>query len=487
MIRLNFQEGDIPALHPHLVESHLRGRFIGKALFEGLTRINAEGEAELAGAESVHISTCQTEYTFTLRDHHWSDGTPVSAFQYERAWKQAIAPASDCGRADLFYIIEGAKKGKEGTLPLDKVGIKALDNKTLHIKLNYAAPFFLKLIASPIFAPVERAEAEPAKFNGPFIIDTWKRNNLLVLRKNFHFWDHDKVSLERIEVQMVDDPFTALLMYEKRKIDWIGHPFCQLSSEMAIQLREKQWLRQHPIALALWIYLNNECPTLSSIKVRQSLSLAIDRSLIAGHIFPYSTPLYKPLPLCFSLCSNSLSDNNISQSKHLFEAGLKEIELPKELLPTLTLSYPNTAGHKQLAEYLQEIWGKVLGINISLKGTGWNVFRSYLEKGEYQLAISGMGALYADASEPLERFELTSPANFPRWRNPAYQEKLGLARKNPQKRACLLGEAEQLLMDEMPFIPICNFDALFAHIPQLKGYIFDHVGCLDLRWAYLER
>ncbi|MFZ0564813.1 MAG: peptide ABC transporter substrate-binding protein [Chlamydiales bacterium] len=485
-LHLNFQEGDVPTLHPHLLEGHMRGRILGKALFEGLTRINSKGEAEFAGAESVEISSSKTEYTFILRDNKWSDGSAVTAFQYEKAWKQAIAPSSDCRWADLFYVIKGAEKAKKRTLPLSEVGIKALDEKTLFVELAFPTPYFLKLIASPLFAPVIREETEPARFNGPFKLGKWKKNDLLVLKANPFFWDSDKVSLREIEIQMVDDPHTSFLMYEKQNIDWIGNPFCNLTSEMVIQLQGKGELQAKSVARTLWVYINTSHPLLSTSKIRQALSLSIDRSLIAKHIYPGNSPLYQPLPLCLSLCPNLFSDNNLKQAKRLFEEGLKEIKSTREEFPILTLSYPNTIGRKSLAEYLKETWEKTFGIQVHLEGMEWNVFLSDLEKGAFQIGMSSASALYPDPSELLERFISIKASNFSQWVHPVYQEKLKLAKKFPDQRRRYLREAEELLFEQMPFIPVYNYNALYVHNPRLKGYVLDHNGCVDFRWAYFE-
>ncbi|MFZ0565031.1 MAG: peptide ABC transporter substrate-binding protein [Chlamydiales bacterium] len=485
-LRLNFHEGDVPSLHPHFLEGHIRGRALGKALFEGLTRINSEGEAECAGAESVEISPSKTQYTFLLRDHKWSDGSKVTAFQYEKAWKQAIAPSSDCVWADLFYSIKGAEDAKRGILPLSEVGIQALDEKTLSIELAFPAPYFLKLIASSLFAPVTRDETEPTRFNGPFKVGKWTRGSLLVLKANPFFWDHEKVSLREIEIQMVEDPHTSFLMYEKQAIDWTGNPFCRLSSEMAFQLQEKGELKNKSAARALWIYINTSLPHLASSKIRQALSLSIDRSLISEHIYPGNPPLYQPLPFSLSLYPNLFSDDNLLEAKKLFEEGLKEIKLDRRAFPPLTLSYHFTAGRKPLAEYLKETWEKAFGIQILLKGAEWNVFRTDVEKGDFQMGMYGISALYPDPSELLERFGSIKIANFSQWEHPMYQEKLNLAKNLPDQRTQYLREAEELLFEQTPVIPICNFNALYAHNPKLKGFVFDHNGCVDFRWAYFE-
>ncbi|MFZ0566000.1 MAG: peptide ABC transporter substrate-binding protein, partial [Chlamydiales bacterium] len=450
MLRLNFQEGDVPTLHPHLLEGHMRGRILGKALFEGLTRINSEGKAELAGAQSIEISPSKTQYTFTLRDHKWSDGSAVTAFQYEKAWKQAIAPTSDCTRSDLFYVIKGAEKVKKRTFPLSEVGIKALDEKTLSVELAFPAPYFLKLIASPVFAPVTRDETEPTRFNGPFKVEKWERNNLLVLKANPFFWDSDKVSLREIEIQMVEDPLTSFLMYEKQKIDWNGNPFCRLSSEMVIELQEKGELQMKSVARAFWIHINTSCPFLASSKIRQALSLSLDRALIVNHIDPGNSPLFQPLPSSLSLCPNLFSDNNLLEAKKLFEEGLKEIKYSREEFPSVVLSFNINGNRKSLAEYLKETWERAFGIQIYLEETEWNILRSHLEKGEFQVGMSGESALYPDPSELLERFVSIKTANYSQWENPTYQEKLNLAKKLPDQRTQFLREAEELLFEQMP-------------------------------------
>lgn len=137
-LKLNSSE-ELPSLHPHQLVYPIRGRCVAKVLFECLTRINDQGKAELSGAKSVNISPDQLRYTFVLRANKWSDGTPVTAFHYENAWKEALSPTSTAMRADLLYMIKNAEAVKRGDLPLEAVGIKATDAETLIVDL--ASPF----------------------------------------------------------------------------------------------------------------------------------------------------------------------------------------------------------------------------------------------------------------------------------------------------------------------------------------------------------
>ncbi|MGE5196178.1 MAG: ABC transporter substrate-binding protein, partial [Anaerolineae bacterium] len=183
VLRINLQEGDPLSLHPHQ-SVEVRCLALQKALFEGLTRNNEKDQIELAAAEKVEVSPEQTVYTFTLRPHLWSNGKPVTAYHFENAWKKALSPTEICFRPEFFYVIKNARAAKLGTLPLDQVGLKAIDERTLRVELEHPAPYFLNLVSNPMFSPLFDHEKEPKVFNGPFLLKTWQRNVALELISN---------------------------------------------------------------------------------------------------------------------------------------------------------------------------------------------------------------------------------------------------------------------------------------------------------------
>ncbi|MFZ0564952.1 MAG: ABC transporter substrate-binding protein, partial [Chlamydiales bacterium] len=292
VLNLNFQEGDLPSIHPHHLEDHSRGCVLALLLYEGLTSTNEEGKVELRGAREVHISDDQTLYTFTLHSRVWSDGTPLTAYHYEKAWKQAIAPDSDCLRADLFYIIKNGMEAKKAELPLDHFGVHAIDDHTLQVELSFPVPYFLRLLAEPIFLPVLKDEKDPKYFNGPFLIKEWVRDERLCLERNPYFWDHKQISLANINISFVTDPNTVLHIYEKNAIDFIGEPLCRLSNEAMINLQKKGVLKTQYPTRFFWVFFNTEKAPFHNSKIRQALSTAISRQLITNHILAGDTPLY---------------------------------------------------------------------------------------------------------------------------------------------------------------------------------------------------
>ena len=490
ILRIDFQEGDLTSLHPHDLMIYLRGISIGKTLFEGLTRIDEEGKAQLSGAQSVEISLNGQVYTFKLRKNNWSDGSPVTAYQYEASWKEALAPVSFCPRPDLLYMLKNAAEVKKGIISIEELGVRAIDEETLQVELGRPSPHFLELLAQPICAPLQDpAEREITAFNGPFVVTEWERNSSLKLKANPHFWNKENVSLKQIDVYMVQEPETAYALYEQKEIDWIGVPLCPLSTEQIDHLKQKDVLLSKPIDRAFWLFLNTKHKTLSSPSIRKALSMAINRETIAENVFIGNNPLEKPLPssLLPSHTHETLRED-IAEANRLFNQGLEELGLSRETFPPLVITYSQQANRKQLAEYLQDAWTRALDIQVRLEPQEWNVLRTNLGTGQFEISGAFEASFYHDPLELMERMVTLNSGNFPQWVFPLYQQKISSASQevDDEQRLHLLSEAEDILMEQMPFIPISSDKFLFAHHPKLKGYTFDSVGAIDFSYASLK-
>jgi oligopeptide transport system substrate-binding protein len=490
-LKVNFQEGDLPSLHPHDLVIYLRGLSLAKVLFEPLTRVNYKGEIELAGAKKVELSEDQLRYTFTLRDHCWSDGTPVTAYHYEEAWKSLLSPLSTCSRSELFYCIKNAEEAKKGEMLLESVGIKAADFETLVIDLAYPSPYFLELTSQCIAVPlIDADKKEQTLFNGPFVVQEWKKGNYMLLKPNPYYWDQEHVGLKGIDIFFIEDVNTTFSLFEKGDIDWIGVPLCPLSSELIHHFKEKRALFSQAVGRSFWVFLNTENPALKSAAIRQALSLTLDRFAITNHILIGGEPSIKPLSNQLLAVKPLLAlKEDAIEANERFERGLKELGFTKESFPPLEISYSQQANRKTVAEYLQENWHKALGIDVRLKSVEWNVLRSNLEKGLYTISMAYEGAFYRDPLELLERYATLNPSNFSQWQESSFKEKIAEAKyeKDPAQRSILLSEAETILTQEMPFIPICSDRLLFSHPPQLKGYVIDSIGAIDFSRAYFSK
>ncbi|MEZ5314710.1 MAG: peptide ABC transporter substrate-binding protein [Chlamydiales bacterium] len=490
VLHINHQ-GNYTSAHPHTgVDFGCRN--LQKALFEGLTRHNSEGLPELAGAENVEVSPDKTQYIFTLRPMLWTNGKTVTAFDFERSWKEAISPQSNCLRPDLFYPIKNAKRAKIKEVSIDDVGIKAIDDRTLVVDLEHPTPYFLDLTANAVFYPLYDKSEEPTVFNGPFFLKKWNFSQNIILKKNPKYWDAENVKLEEIDISLVSDPNTAILMYEKGEIDWVGHPFTWLPLDTIKKMSESQEFNSQPIAGVYWITLNNDTFPLSSAKIRRALSAAIDRNLIAEHVALGEIVTNTPIPTYLSLVNPNetyLGDFNVEYAKQLFEEGLNELNLSRKDFPTLLYRYSEVPGQKKLVEAIQEQWEKVLGIQVELIPSEWNVFLASLIDGEYEVGGYITFNMVNDPMYILEFFEhKESTYNMPNWENSHYQKLLALARAetNPEIRNQHLKEAEKMLIEENVVIPLYMVYAKYLKSSKIRNLTVNNLGQTDLKSAYIE-
>lgn len=488
-LRLDFQEGDLPSLYPSDLMIHVRGISIAKNLYEGLTRIDAEGHAKLAGAKSVDISSDRLHYTFTLRDNFWSDGTPVTAYQYENAWKEALSPTSTCTRPELFYMIKNAKEAKLGKAPLDSVGIKAIDSKTLAVDLIYPSPYFLDFVSEPVSMPlIHPQQKEMTVFNGPFFVAKWDRGSLLQLKPNPHFWDKKHITLEQIDIYMIQDPQTAFAFFQEGKIDFIGAPFCFLTAEQIIRLQEIKKICKEPTNRVFWIVLNTKHLAISSPRIRQALGMALLRQPVTDHILIGGKPLMKPMPPAILPESGIGLQEDLAEARKQFDLGLKELGLTKETFPPLVITYPQMPNRKEISEYVQQSWTRAFGIKVELEAKDWNTLRANLAPGLFEITGLFFAPYYNDPFELMDYFSAITSINIPQWLNADYTKLLASAKQERDfnKRLEILKQAERILIEEMPFIPICTDTIMFAHNPHLHGYIFDCLCAIDFSYAYFK-
>lgn len=486
ILRINNQ-GDISSLNPH-TGIDLQCRIFQKALFEGLTRINPEGVSELAGAECVEISPCQTIYTFTLRPMLWSNGEKVTAFHFEESWRRALSPKSDCLRSDLFYPIKNAKKVKKGQLPLSELGFYAADSQTFVVELEHPTPYFLNLISSPLFSALYDESSFPEHINGPFKIAAFESQRMLVLEKNPLYWDAPSINLDRIEVSLVSDPNTALLMYEKGELDWIGHPFTLLPHDAIDRFAKSHEFSSKPISAVYWLCLNTQSFPLNSAKLRRALSVALNRQDLAQHVMPGEIPSKSAIPITLSLhgVDEIYRDSDFKEANRLFQEALVELNLKKEEFPALKFSHSDVPGQKKLAEAIQQQWEQTLGIKVELTGHEWNVFFSNLGERQYQIGGCNWFSAFHDPICTLEFFkDRTHRYNAPQWESAEYQNLLELADKeiDPERRRQHLKDAEAILFQEMPIIPLCTINTKYLKTPSVKGLFISDLGHADFKWA----
>jgi oligopeptide transport system substrate-binding protein len=483
-LRVNLAEGEPPSIHPHR-GSDVRARILGKSLFEGLTRVGEKGTSELAAAENVEIDPSRCLYTFTLRPHRWSNNEPVTAYHFENAWKRAVQPDSLCVRSDLFYIIKNAKKAKRSEVALDQVGVYAKDEKTLIVELNEPAPYFLDLISNPMFSPLYNEDAEPNCFNGPFVMGERKRGVKLQLVRSESYWDKAHVDIEKVSISMIPDAYSEFALFEKAEFDVMGNCFEDIPLDILPKAMSDTRFATQKISRIFWLYLNPLHPLFQSAKIRKAFSCALDRDHLVKNLLLGDIPCTTILPNNLTLLKESSdADANTAKAIKLFEEGLHELGLKRESLPPVTLSYGTYAFEKSLSQVLQEKWQNVFGIPISVEGLEWNILSDHMIHGKYDITTCTRHAMYEDPYYFLEIFkDKNSSYNFSRWENTKYKEILDRASKTTDlsEREKLLREAEVLLLEEMPVIPVHMQTCKYLTLNRLQKYRINNSGYVDFK------
>lgn len=482
-LRINFSEGDPPSLHPHFA-TDIRCRSLIRALFEGLTRVDPEGETKPAGAERIALSPCRKRYLFTLRPHFWSNGERVTAHHYVTAWKRAIAPHTTCLRPDLFFPIKRAREAHAGG-SMDEVGVRADGDDRLVVELTHPQPHFLELVAHPIFSPLYGDGEEPTIFNGPYLLRQWREEEFILLTQNSHYWDRSPLSVKEIHISFELNPKCVYERFCQGEIDWVGDPFSLLAPEV---LQNTSGILREEVSRVYWLYCNTTQKPLSSKKLRNALAYAIDRRALVREVMigqkPHFSPLYKS-----AFLSQIEQDGNSEYARELYRDALLEDHFSKQDLDNLVITHSTLAGQERLAKALQKQWSETLGLHLDLRPLDWNAFSEALDRREFQLGGCIRSPQFPYANSYLEIFRDRSHLyNSSDWENRIYSNLLteSIETTDPVVKENLLAQAEKILIDEMPVIPLYQQRVQFLLGKRVNRLVFSSFGDVDFKWVILK-
>lgn len=472
-------------------------------IFEGLMTLNGQNAPEAGVAEKWEISPDGLTYTFSLRANaKWSNGDPVTAHDFEYAWKSTLDPAFGAKYAYQLYYLKNGERYNKGQAAAESVGVKALDDRTLKVTLEKPTPYFLTLTAFHTYYPVHRKTAaandkwaaDPKTLigNGPFKVTAWVHNSRLEFAKNEHYWDAAKVRMPKMEFILTDSATTALAMFENNQIDMGSNV---PPSEIPRLLKEGK-LKLYPLLSTYYYCFNVTKPPFDNIGVRKAFTLAIDRGAIVRNVTrAEQKPALAWIPPGLADAApdsdfrraggDFFADNDVATAQRLLaEAGYPG----GKGLPPVTLIYNTSEGHKAIAEAVQEMWRKNLGVNVALANQEWKVFINTRTKGDYQVARHGWVGDYLDPMTFLDLFVSGSGNNDAQYSNPVFDDLIGRAKNtNDQSlRIRLLHQAEKVLLDDAVIAPIYYYTDAALVKPNVKGYVRPITGIYSFKEAYVE-
>ena len=507
-------------------------------VFDGLTRINNKNVPVPAIAKSWTISKDLKTYTFTLRDASWTNGTPVTAYDFEYAWIRALSPEMASVYAYQLYYVRGGEafntsikvgsKYYAGLLdakgnpvmktvggkqvaqpnmakqidPSKDVGVKALDAKTLQVELESPTVYFLNLTAFPTLMPVCKAvvstndkwAADVTNFvtDGPFTLTQWSHNDKMTFVNNPTYWDKAAVKLTKITYLMVTDESTALSMFQSGQMD-VGStvPIAELPKLVASG--DAQIL---PYLGTYYYQINVTKKPFSDVRVREALNLAIDRKAITTSVTKggqIPALAFVPGGIADAAAGSDFrtvggtfykDDDVAAAQKLLADAGYPG----GKGFPAFTLLFNTSNAHQSIAEAIQQMWSKNLGINCTLKVEEWGVYLDDRNNLNYQVARAGWIGDYMDPNTFLDMWVTGGGNNGTGWSNKTYDALIAKAKAtvNPTARMATLHAAEKILMTDMPIIPIYFYTNPVLITKHVKNFYQSTLGFVDWKNAYME-
>ncbi|MBI9013555.1 MAG: peptide ABC transporter substrate-binding protein [Clostridiales bacterium] len=485
----------IETLDPGLSAAVNSGHIINNT-FEGLMR-EVDGKPVYAMADSHEVSEDGLVYTFHIRDGmKWSDGKAVTAFDFEYAWNRNTDPATASDYAWIF-----------GEFNYDSC--KAIDESTFEVVLSAPADYFVGLTGFSTLLPL-RQDAVEAKAdgawaadpttvicNGPYILTEYVPGDRIVLEKNPMYWKTEEVKIDKIVAKMINEGTAALAEYESGGFDFnTTIP----PAEVPRLLVEDPTFRIEARPGTYYINLNaNQVPELQDIRVRQAMSLVIDRIAITDMLNSGNIPAINFIPpgikdangedfsdkaLAYGVDIYDM-DGNIAKAKQLMtDAGFPN----GEGFPTLEYVTNSTEGHLLVAQQMQDAFQTQLGINMEVSSMEFGVFQELRKTHEFQLARGGWIGDYVDPLTFIGLYITGSPLNSPEWSNLDFDALIkGSASAMGQERYEMLAEAEKILVEDAWFIPIYNYVDQIHQQDYLKGVERTVLGKFYFGRAYLDK
>ncbi|NGX39897.1 MAG: Oligopeptide-binding protein OppA [Chlamydiae bacterium] len=476
--------------------------YITRMLFEGLMLTGRDGKIRPALAKSYEISDDLLTYTFQLKPTYWSNGEFVTAHDFAYSWKKIINPEKPTLGAENFYPIKNARAISRGKKGIDSVGIRVLDNFTLQVELEHPTPYFLETLSSPSFFPVYEqldkqnpnwflSEGSDFVCNGPYTLQKHRLENEMIVVKNPSYWNAKSVTMPGIRIGIIKDTMTQLTLFEKGELDWLGNPLSKIPLDAMQYLKKNNKLLSFQSLGVYFYYLNTESFPFTNKKIRQAFSYGIDRGKLVEHVLQgEETPATSVLP--YSLACNTTPyflDNDSKRARQLFHEALDELGITPKDLPAITINYPSLLVRQRIAEVLQSQWNTLFGIKIHLQHQEWKSHFAKIQTGNFQIGGVGWQSKLRDPIYIMQTFrDKDGGINMSRWENEDYQRLLAATEQeiNPLKRKQLFNQAEQILMDEMPAIPLYFTTIVYAKSDRLKGVYVSDLHEVDFRWSYFE-
>ncbi len=471
-------------------------------LFEGLIAEDKDGKLVPGIAKDWNISDDGLVYTFHLRDSQWTDGTPLTAQDFVYALQRAVSPETSSDYTFLLYPIKNAQaiaKGEEKDK--QKLGVKALDEKTLEITLRSPTPYFLSLLTNSISYPVPQAVVEkygkdwtkPQNIvsNGAFSMTKWTPNDRIELVKSKNYWDKAAVKLDKIIYYPIEDKNAELNRFRAGELEWT----CEISADEMKFIKENL-ADSFKVANSLGVYFygfnTTKKPFKDNLPLRKALSLAIDRDIIVNKVLGAGeAPAYNfvvPGVMNAKPYAPEYASWTQAQRNELAKKLYKEAGYSSDKPLTVELRYNTSENHKKVAIAVAAMWKSTLGVQTKMVNEEWKVFLQNRKQKNTQVFRSSWIGDYNDANTFLDLFVSNSGKNDVGFKSKKFDDLIQQASqtRDMEKRTDLLQAAEKDFIDSYSLAPIYFYVEKRLVSPRLKGYTINIMNHSRAKYMWVE-
>jgi oligopeptide transport system substrate-binding protein len=477
-----------------------------RAVMEGLTDLDPRDCRPVPGvAERWEVSSDGLTWTFHLRaDARWSNGDAVTARDFRFAYERVLAPALGAEYREQFFCLENAAEFAAGRLQdFSRVGVRAVDDRTLVLQLRHPVPYLPGLVAQICWFPVHRATLE--KFggvdrratawtrpehhvgNGAFVLKEWRPAQHVRVVKSATYWDRDRVRLNEAYFHPIENLATAEAGFRSGQLHVTLAPLDRILGYQANPARASL-VHEGALLQTAFFRLNTRQPPLADVRVRRALSLAIDREELARRVVRCELPAFSfTPPECAGYTADRTVTTDVAAARRLLaEAGFPE----GRNFPRLEILFYSYTGVEQpVAEAVQRRWRTTLGIEVALVRQEMKTVLSARRAGSYQILGAAWTGDYLDPTTFLDLLRRDDGNNATGWANPRYDALLDEAGRtvDPAARFAVLRQAEALMLEEAPVVPLYYVPMRVLRRPEVKGW---HENLLDthpLKAVWLER
>ncbi len=476
-------------------------------VFEGLYRLGEKDEPVLGmAAEEPEISEDGKTYTFKLRDAQWSNGDPVTAHDFVYAWQKALNPDTAAEYAYIMYDLKNAAKINAGELPVEELGVKAIDDKTLEVQLETTVPYFKGLLTFGTFMPQNQKfveaqgdqyglEADTLIYNGPFTLSEWKHEQSFQLSKNDSYWDAETVQLKEINFNIVKDVATGVNLYETGKVDLAG-----LNAEFVDKFKDDEDFMTNAETSVYFLRLNQKNELFANVNARKAIDAAYDKQgLVDVLLNNGSMPAYYLVPKDFVSGPDGTEYRETAgdfggydtEKAAEYWAKAKE-ELGKDTFEVELLNYDSESS-KKIGEFLkEELETNLEGLTVSISQQPFKQKLDLETKGNYDMSYAGWGPDYPDPMTFIDMFVTGGSHNQMDYSNEEFDKLVQDAKStllsDEQARWDALVEAERILLEEDQAIsPMFQQGKSFLQQEYVKDLYRHSFGAdFSYKWTHIE-